>query len=176
MTSHQVFTSQNQPCLQTHSGVPWTEIATLKCALFVEPLRGGWSSEPPGAKPNGSSFIMPYWFGLMSLCYTNLCIQAKKLVKILEKLKPKLAWLNRLLLMLFYFQWVNKNTAGNGYASFLWILGQEWRNDTISKHGVFFASPDILFSELCSLLAVYGIYEKCSSHFESVCMRLSSHA
>ena len=35
------------------------------------------------------------------------------------------------------------------------------KNDEISKDGAFFAPFDILFSELCSLLAVIGIYEKC---------------
>ena len=35
---YQVFTSQNYSDSQKHSGVPWTEIATLKCAFFVEPL------------------------------------------------------------------------------------------------------------------------------------------
>lgn len=49
MAPYQVFTSQNYPYLQKHSGVPWTEIATLKRAFFVEPLGGGWWSEPPGA-------------------------------------------------------------------------------------------------------------------------------
>ena len=48
MTPYQVFTSQNYPYLQKHSGVPVTEIATLKRAFFVEPLGGGWWSEPPG--------------------------------------------------------------------------------------------------------------------------------
>ena len=45
-----MFTSQIYPYLQKHSGVPWTKIATLKRAFFVEPLRGGWWSEPPGIK------------------------------------------------------------------------------------------------------------------------------
>ena len=31
--------------LQKHSGVPGTEIATLKRAYFVKPLGGGWLSE-----------------------------------------------------------------------------------------------------------------------------------
>ena len=48
MTPYQVFTSQNYPYLQKHSGVPVTEIATLKRVFFVEPLGGGWWSEPPG--------------------------------------------------------------------------------------------------------------------------------
>ena len=34
---YQVFTSQNYPYSQKHSGGPLTEIATLKCAFFVEP-------------------------------------------------------------------------------------------------------------------------------------------
>ena len=38
MAPYQVFTSQNYPYLQKHSGVPGTEIATLKRAFFVEPL------------------------------------------------------------------------------------------------------------------------------------------
>ena len=40
-----MFTSQIYPYLQKHSGVPWTKIAILKRAFFVEPLRGGWWSE-----------------------------------------------------------------------------------------------------------------------------------
>ena len=48
MAPYQVFTSQNYPYLQKHSGVPVTEIATLKRVFFVEPLGGGWWSEPPG--------------------------------------------------------------------------------------------------------------------------------
>ena len=36
------------PIYKKHSGVPGTEIVTLKCAFFVEPLGGGWWSEPPG--------------------------------------------------------------------------------------------------------------------------------
>ena len=48
MAPYQVFTSQNYPYLQKHSGVPWTEIATLKHAFFVEPLGVGWSREPLG--------------------------------------------------------------------------------------------------------------------------------
>ena len=39
---YQVFTSQNYPYLQKHSGVPGTEIASLKRAVLVEPLGGGW--------------------------------------------------------------------------------------------------------------------------------------
>ena len=39
---YQVFTSQNYPYLQEHSGVPGTEIASLKRAVLVEPLGGGW--------------------------------------------------------------------------------------------------------------------------------------
>ena len=50
MAPYQVFISQNYPYLQKHSGVPVTEIATLKRAFFVEPLGGGWWSEPPGAE------------------------------------------------------------------------------------------------------------------------------
>ena len=42
---YQVYTSQDYSYLQKHSGVPWTEIATLKRAFFVEPLGGGWWSE-----------------------------------------------------------------------------------------------------------------------------------
>ena len=55
---YQVFTSQNYPYLQKHSGVPWTEIATLKRAFFVEPLGGGWWSEPPGRV--GWVFLTPH--------------------------------------------------------------------------------------------------------------------
>ena len=47
MAPYQVFTSQNYPYLQKHSGVPGTEIATLKHAFFIEPLGGGWWSGPP---------------------------------------------------------------------------------------------------------------------------------
>ena len=42
------ITPSETQCLQKHSGVPVTEIATLKRALFVEPLGGGLWSEPPG--------------------------------------------------------------------------------------------------------------------------------
>ena len=38
MAPYQVFISQNYPYLQKHSGVPQTEIATLKRAFSVEPL------------------------------------------------------------------------------------------------------------------------------------------
>ena len=46
---YQVFTSQNYPYLQKHSGVPVTEIATLKRVFFVEPMGLKFESEPPGA-------------------------------------------------------------------------------------------------------------------------------
>ena len=45
---YQVFTGLNYPYLQNHSGVPGTEIATLKHAVFIEPLGGEWWSELPG--------------------------------------------------------------------------------------------------------------------------------
>ena len=48
MAPYQVVTSQNYPYLQKHSGVPVTEIATLKRVLFVETMGGGWWSEPSG--------------------------------------------------------------------------------------------------------------------------------
>ena len=67
---------------------------------------------------------------------------------VLEKLKPKLAWLNRLLLMLFYFQMSEQEPSLQWVCEFLWILGQEWWNDTISKHCAFFASP-IYCSQNC---------------------------
>ena len=57
MAPYQVFTSQNYPYLQKHSGVPVTEIATLKRVFFVEPLGGGWWSEPLGKYPYFIGFI-----------------------------------------------------------------------------------------------------------------------
>ena len=48
MSPYQVFTSQNYPYLQKHSGVPGTEIAILKHAFFVELLGDGWWSETLG--------------------------------------------------------------------------------------------------------------------------------
>ena len=48
MAPYQVFTSQNYPYLQKHSGVPGTEIATLKRAFFRRASGGGWWSESLG--------------------------------------------------------------------------------------------------------------------------------
>ena len=49
MAPYQLFTSQNYSYLQKHSGVPVTEIFTLKRAFFRR-AGGGWWSEPPGNK------------------------------------------------------------------------------------------------------------------------------
>ena len=57
---YQVFTSQNYPYLQKHSGVPGTEIATLKRAVFVEPLGGGWWSDLPGLRIHFLMFKYSY--------------------------------------------------------------------------------------------------------------------
>ena len=82
--------------------------------------------------------------------------------------------------MLFYFQMSEQEPSLQWVCEFFyefWVKNDEMT--LLAKHCAFFASPDILFSELCSLLAVFGIYahyEKCSSHIESVCMNLSSHA
>ena len=49
MAHYQVFISQNSPYLQKHSGVPWTEIASLKRAFFVEPLGMDGGVNPLGS-------------------------------------------------------------------------------------------------------------------------------
>ena len=60
-----MFTSQNNPYLQKHSGVPRAAIATLKRVFFVEPLGGGWWSEPPGKYGKG---LAEKIYGLLFNC------------------------------------------------------------------------------------------------------------
>ena len=59
LAPYQVFTSQNYPYLQKHSGVPGTEIATLKRAFFRRAFGGGGWSEPPRllTKPKNQAMV-----------------------------------------------------------------------------------------------------------------------
>ena len=61
MAPYQVFTSQNYPYLQKHSGVPVTEIATLKRAFFVEPLGVDGGVNPLGLNLTLTKNIGKVW-------------------------------------------------------------------------------------------------------------------
>ena len=60
MAPYQVFTCQNYPYLQKHSGVLWTEIATLKRAFFVEPLWGVAGGVNPLGGHAFQNTLLPY--------------------------------------------------------------------------------------------------------------------
>ena len=70
MAPYHVFTSQNYPYFQKHSGVPWTEIATLNRAFFhwasggvdgrVNPLGVNWG-EAGGHRSKLKVVLALYW-------------------------------------------------------------------------------------------------------------------